>query len=78
MECLFGVNNFQNFALYKLIDLFTNVKSLCRIGCQVEKDARSDTEEELDDLESDSELSAPNGLGAGDHVTKRTAANHSD
>jgi len=34
----------------------------------VEKDARSDTEEEDDGNESDSDLCAPNGHASGDHL----------
>ena len=45
---------------------------------QVEKDARSDTEDEDgEENESESELAASNGLAAGDHVTKHTAEGHS-
>jgi len=49
-----------------------NVAALYVWSCvwaQVEKDARSDTETEAEENETDSELSAPNGLGAGDHLT---------
>jgi len=44
----------------------------------VEKDARSDTEDEVDAIESDSELSTANGFAVGDHATRHMAVNHSD
>jgi len=51
------------------------------VWVQVEKDARSDTETEAEEIESDSELSAPNGLEAGDYLTAKhtvTAAGRSN